>query len=99
MIKIIKVTGSSLSPSFLSGDYVVIHTSTRKPLAYSKGDIVVANHPVLGLIIKRVACDHSSSQALELEGTHPDSISSEIIGLIPYQDVLGKVLWHIKHPR
>lgn len=99
MIKLIKVTGSSLSPSFSNGDYVVIRSRKKARHPYRQGDVVVANHQVLGLIIKRVRKNHPGTQELELEGTHPDSVSSEKIGLVPYQDVLGEVLLHIRRPR
>jgi len=93
------VTGNSLSPSFLSGDYVLVRTYWKDHSGYLKGEIVVARHPALGLIIKRVRQDHADTKKLELEGIHPDSISSEKIGLVPYQDVVGKLLFHIKRPR
>jgi phage repressor protein C with HTH and peptisase S24 domain len=99
MIRILKVTGYSLSPSFLSGDYVIVRTSHNNPPAFAKGEIVVARHQALGLIIKQVRLDHPDTETLELEGTHSDSISSEKIGLVPYQDVVGKLLFHIKRPR
>ncbi|MEJ2056477.1 MAG: S24/S26 family peptidase [Desulfofustis sp.] len=99
MIRILKVTGNSLSPSFLSGDYVLIRAFRNNHSGYSEGEIVVAHHPALGLIIKRVRQDHPDTKKLELEGIHPDSISSEKIGLVPYRNVVGKLLFHIKRPR
>lgn len=99
MIRIIKVTGNSLSPSFLSGDYVIVRNSRNNLPNYSKGEIVVARHQTLGLIIKQVRLVHPDTETLELVGTHLDSISSEKIGFIPYQDVVGKLLFHIKRPR
>ena len=99
MIKLIKVTGNSLSPSFLDGDYVLIGTRKRKLASYKIGDILVADHQLLGLIIKRVRANHPDTQTFELEGTNPASISSQKIGLVPYQAVLGEVLLHIKRPR
>lgn len=99
MIRLIKVTGNSLSPSFLNGDFVLVSASKRKRPSFQIGDILVVEHQTLGLIIKRVHANHADTQTLELEGTHPQSITSEKIGLVPYQDVLGKVLLHIKRPR
>jgi SOS-response transcriptional repressor LexA len=99
MLKFLKVTGKSLSPSFLSGDFVLIRTTSIRHPTFHKGEIVVADHSVYGLIIKRVLQDHPDQQSLELEGTHPDSISAEKIGLVPYQNVVGKLIFHIKSPR
>jgi len=59
MLKIIKVTGSSLSPFFLPGDYVLVNTYR----------------------------------------SHENSISSHKLGFIPYSDLIGKVIFHIKQPR
>jgi phage repressor protein C with HTH and peptisase S24 domain len=99
MVKVIKVTGNSLSPFFLSGDYVVVSTARRQYPNLRKGQVVVANHPTLGLLIKRILRNDTQAKCVELEGTHPDSISSAKIGLVAYQDLVGKVLVHIKRPR
>jgi len=99
MIKLIKVTGNSLSPSFLDGDYVIIRSRNSRAATYEPGDVVVVNHRELGLIIKQVLHNHPDLESLELMGTHPASISAKKIGLVPYHSVLGKVLFHIKRPR
>ena len=99
MLEIIKVTGESLSPFFLSGDYVLIHKSPRAYQRLEPGDIVVADHPVLGTLIKKVRGNLPDQGRVILEGTHPGSISSQKIGEIPYQVLRGKVIFHFKRPR
>jgi len=50
MIKLVKVTGQSMSPTLEDGDYVI----TKKPRLYRAGLIYVINHIDLGRIIKRL---------------------------------------------
>jgi SOS-response transcriptional repressor LexA len=99
MIKIIKVTGNSLSPLFLSGDFVIIDSKSRLHHSLTEGDIVVVDHTTLGTIIKKVRHNYPTEEYLELEGTHPASTPSDKIGQVPYQDIVGKVIHHVKRPR
>jgi signal peptidase I len=98
MLKIIKVTGESLSPFFLSGDFVLI---LRKSILYSKfnpGDVVVFSDPNHGLLIKEIQSINQAEQTLDVKGTHPFSVNSDMIGSVPFNNVIGKVIWHIKKP-
>lgn len=99
MIKIVKVTGNSLSPFFLSGDFAIIRTFPQRIPDLKIGDTVVVRHPVLGLLIKQVRDVNAAQGYLEIEGAHPDSVSSQKLGKIPFQDLVGKVLFQIKSPR
>ncbi len=92
MFKIIKVTGKSLSPSFFPGDYVLIRTGRRFLRTYSPGDYVVFNHPDFGILIKKLKLNHPAGSYIEAEGLHPDTISTDKIGKIPYGDIIGKVV-------
>jgi len=92
MIKIIKVTGSSLSPSFLPGDYVLIRRSPRLLRNLSPGDVVVFHHDVYGSLIKKVRSNIQSNQVVYTEGTHAESISTEEIGPVNYRHITGKVI-------
>ena len=96
MIKIIKVTGNSLSPFFLSGDFVFINTSQRVNKKLQPDDIVVFNHPVHGRLIKRVVVNHLESERIEVSGYNEDSVSSHKLGLIPYSAIIGKVIYRIQ---
>ena len=91
MIKIIKVTGNSLSPFFLPGDYVLV---LRAPCLYkhlSPGDFVVFDHSEYGRLIKQVNHNNPSESYIETEGVHPDSLSSVKIGKVHYEDIIGRV--------
>ncbi len=54
MIQILKVTGESLSPFFLEGDFVVVSKIPFVLRRIKAGDIVVFRHPVYGTMIKKV---------------------------------------------
>ncbi len=99
MLKIIKVTGSSLSPFFLSGDFVLVSTSQRQFKNLKEGDSVVFFHPEYGRLIKFIAKNFPDSEILKVTGSHEDSMSSHKLGFIPYSNLIGKVVFHFKQPR
>jgi phage repressor protein C with HTH and peptisase S24 domain len=99
MLKILKVTGNSLSPFFLPGDYVLISTF-RPGYKYLQSDtVVVFHHSEFGRLIKRVHTNYPETKNLKVVGSHENSISSHKLGLIPYSDLIGKVIFQIKKPR
>ena len=52
MIKLIKVTGQSLSPEYREGDYVMIVTVPF--FVFKPGNTVVFEHPAYGTLIKKI---------------------------------------------
>jgi signal peptidase I len=98
VIKIIKVTGESLSPFFLPGDYVLIGKCAILFGPIKIGDIVVVFHPTYGLLIKEVTSVNQDSQEINLKGIHPHSINIRQIGPVALSEVQGKVLFHVKNP-
>ena len=99
MLKIIKVTGSSLSPFFLSGDYVLVSSFRPGYKNLQAGNVVVFQHTEFGRLIKRVHTNFPGSENIKVAGSHENSISSHKLDLIPYADLIGKVILHIKKPR
>ena len=99
MLKIIKVTGNSLSPFFLPGDYVLVSTYRPGYKNLQAGTVVVFHHSKIGRLIKRVHTNYPLTENLKVAGSHENSISSHKLGLIPYSDLIGKVIFHIKQPR
>jgi len=99
MLKIIKVAGNSLSPFFLSGDYVLVSTYRQSFKRLQIGDSVIFNHPKFGRLIKLIRTNNPVSKILEVRGIDPDSISSQTLGPIPYSTLIGKVIFHFKQPR
>jgi len=94
MLKIIKVTGESLSPDIQEGDYVLIGTcSFLFPI--KKGDTVVFVHPHYGRMIKKVTGIQKKPQTITVSGTHPQSVDSRDFGNISRALITGKVLLHI----
>ncbi|MDL2191959.1 nickel-type superoxide dismutase maturation protease [Cobetia sp. LC6] len=84
-----RVNGISMSPGLAPGDYVV--TLKRWKSRYRIGDIVVAQHPHFGRIIKRIRAIQSDGM-LWLEGSHPDSTSTEKMGLLSNHLIKGRVI-------
>lgn len=93
MFKLLKVTGNSLAPEYGNGDYVLVSNLFRKP---RQKDVIVFRNGTYGMMIKRVQQVRSNGTEYFVEGTHPDSIDSKRFGFVSKQDVIGKVLWHIR---
>ena len=89
MIKLVKVTGNSMSPTLVDGDYVLI----RKPRRQRKltlGLIYVINHSELGRIIKRLG-DMKHDRCFFI-GDNPSSTPSTVIGAVESSRVIGQVI-------
>ncbi len=99
MFKVLKVSENSLSPMYQEGDYVVISTIPLIFGAPRRGDVIVFRHAVYGTLIKMVEAVMPGGEELRVLGTHADSVDSRRFGPISRQDVVGKVIWHIKKPR
>jgi len=98
MIKFVRVTGESLSPFFLPGDYVIVG---KFPLWFGGikvGDTIVFPHPIFGKKKKKVQSVNTETHQYFVEGRHPHSLTSDQIGPIHLSSILGKVLFHIKKP-
>ena len=95
MLRIVRITGVSLTPEYQPGDYVLVTGLAR----YAAGDVVVFNHDKLGTLVKRVEHVIPESDSLFVTGSHPDSVDSRQFGPIPRRAVLGRVVWHIRRPR
>ena len=99
MFKVLKVSENSLSPVYQEGDYVVISTIPLLFGAPRRGDVIVFRHAVYGTLIKMVEAVAPGGEEFSVVGTHADSVDSRRFGPISRQDVVGKVIWHIKKPR
>ena len=98
MLKVLKVTGDSLSPFFLEGDFVVVSKIPfflRQPRT---GDVVVFEHPSYGTLIKRVERLSPDGEQVYVIGEHPLSTDSRQFGPLPLRLLQGKVIWHIRKP-
>jgi len=98
MLRLLKVSGQSLTPGFQEGDFVII---VKIPLflhPYKIGDVVVFTHPLYGNMIKRVQTVSVQNKEVFVTGSHPNSMDSHQFGAIRQTSILGKVIWHIKKP-
>lgn len=99
MLQILKVTGESLSPFFLQGDYVLVLKHPRFLRRLRPGDVVVFRHPAYGVMIKRLERLSEDGAELFVLGSHPESNDSRSFGMVPRHWVIGKVIWRIARPR
>ena len=93
MLRILKVTGNSMSPDYQEGDYVVIATGSFFLRRLKAGDIVVFQHGGYGTLIKKLD-RFAENGDLIVSGTQADSLDSRRLGPITLKSVRGKVIWH-----
>ena len=98
MLKLIRITGNSLTPEYNEGDYVVVATLSFILRALKSGDTVVFKHPVYDTMIKQIQSMDLQTGELFVVGIHPQSTDSRHFGPIPQNWLIGKVLWHIPNP-
>lgn len=91
-----KVTGHSLSPFFQAGDFVLIAGIPCLLRRIKAGDIVVFRQAEYGTLIKRVERITPDGQQIFVIGENLDSTDSRTFGPIRPDDLIGKVIWHIK---
>ena len=88
MIKLCKVKGISMSPVFNEGDYVL--SISRKLLKPNIGDCIIFRDDTYGCIIKQIT--RKQKKGFFVEGTHRCSMDSNSLGIIPFGNVIGKVV-------
>ena len=62
------------------------------------GDIVVFKKHKHGTLIKQVDYIDPKNGSLSVSGTDEYSVDNQRIGFVRSQEVIGKVIWHIKKP-
>ncbi|MDI6770588.1 MAG: S24 family peptidase [Anaerolineales bacterium] len=95
MLRLLKVTGDSLSPLYKEGDYVVIATLPFFLRRLRQGDIIVFHHGLYGTLIKIVDRLSPESDEIYIVGASENSLDSRRLGAINRQAIKGKVIWHI----
>ncbi len=98
MLRVIKVTGDSLSPDYREGDYVVIATIPFFLNRIQVGDVIVFQQPTYGTLIKKVAQIERSGEQFFVVGVHSNSVDSRHFGPVLRQSLIGRVIWHIPKP-
>ena len=95
MLRVLKVSGESLSPLYEEGDFVLV---LKIPFFYSflrRGDAIAFRHPEYGMMIKLIERISDDGEQIFVVGKHPMSIDSRHFGPIPRKEVVGKVIWLI----
>lgn len=98
MFKFLKVTGDSLLPEYREGDFVLVSKTPSFLGPIREGDIVVFKHPEYGILIKKVSVVYPHSREYFVLGTHGQGADSRLFGNISHQNIIGKVVWHIRRP-
>ena len=99
MLRLLRVSGESLSPAYQKGDFVLVAKIPFLLRVLRRGDVVVFRHPLHGTMIKQVERVLPDRDEIYVAGTHKYSVDSRSFGAIHKRDVVGKVIWHIKKPR
>jgi|TARA_R110002072_G_scaffold49277_33_gene134064 phage repressor protein C with HTH and peptisase S24 domain len=71
MLRLIKVTGHSMAPLLDDGDYLLVLPLRGRSRDLRPGKIVTANHPDLGLIVKRVTKLDPAANRVWLQSDNP----------------------------
>ena len=87
-LRIYRVEGDSMSPSFLHNDYVL--TFKWSFTRWRLGDVIVLKHDTLGILIKRIS--QIQDNEVLLAGDNPASTPSEAMGWQRIETIHGKVL-------
>ncbi len=98
MLRLIKVSGDSLSPRYREGDFVLV---AKIPLLFNRlkqGDTIVFKHPNYGTMIKKVDYLDKDHDQIYVIGTHDFSVDSREFGPISKKTLIGKVIWHLHQP-
>jgi len=96
MLRLLKIRGASLWPDFCEGDYVLAVGVPFPAGKVIKGDVIVFQQPGYGTLIKRVKRVLAGGKQFEVSGTQVSSTDSRNFGLVPFDRVSGKVVWHIR---
>ena len=95
MIRLLKVTGDSMSPDFQDGDFVALATAPFFLKRLKVGDTIIFDHKLYGTLIKRIAYFDPETSDAYVEGTSSDSLDSRRLGTIRREAIKGKVIAHI----
>ncbi len=93
-VKVLKVVGDSMKPTYLHGDYALALRFWGQRIR--QGQVVAVHHPDYGGLIKRVAA--VEADGLRLHGDNPKSTPSASFGLVPTSALIGRVFWRIPAP-
>lgn len=99
MLRILKITGNSMSPDYQEGDFVLLATCAHVIRHLKVGDTIIFEHKLYGTLIKRIASFDPGTAEAYVEGTRPDSLDSRRLGTIRPDVIQGKVIAHFPSKR
>lgn len=97
MFSLIGIRGLSMAPTLQDGDIVIALNSRFRLSGPVTGDVVIVDHPHLGLIVKRVSGVNVQNRAVSLAGDGGLSTDSYSLGSVTADRVLGRAI--IRIPR
>jgi nickel-type superoxide dismutase maturation protease len=98
MLRIYKVTGSSMLPVYQEGDYVLTSKIPAWARGVRPGDVIVFQHPLYGRLIKLVQQHDRQRDEITVRGLNDSSVDSRHFGPLPVRDVAGVVIAHFRKP-
>ncbi len=93
MFRIFRIRGDSMVPTLNAGDYVLAATWLRRPRVRQ---LVVVDHPVFGIVVKRLARKDTDGYWLASENSC--GVSSSEMGAVAGNHIIGRVLFTIRRP-
>ena len=87
MLKVLRVTGNSMSPMLLPKDLILISTKCKN---FRPGEVVVFDCKILGLVVKRISSN--ARGVVKLRGDNPRLDSSVCNKDLDIRGILGKVI-------
>ncbi len=85
-----------MSPLYNDGDYVITSSIPILLKRVKVNSVIVFKSPFYGILIKKVCGSDADKGLFYVEGINSSSLSSEIIGPVKNNEVIGTVLLHIK---
>ncbi|MDY6884941.1 MAG: S24 family peptidase [Pseudomonadota bacterium] len=94
MFKILRVQGTSMLPVLKDGDFIVLSTWKRQIRQNAK---LVFHHSIYGVLVKQV---HQviDEKSFTVKSTHHQGLSTEQMGVIHVENILGHLLFTVKKP-
>lgn len=85
-LSLVKISGESMDPVLPNGSHILFRRSAR----IEAGNVVLVDHPQLGVIVKAIAS--MSERGVELSGFSPLSTSRAKMGVVPLPAMRGKMV-------
>jgi signal peptidase I len=98
MLRLLKVSGNSLSPAYQNGDFVLV---AKIPIFFKSlqaGEVIAFHHKIYGIMIKQIVEISIDGESITVTGFHQNSVDSTQFGPISRDVIIGKVIWHFKRP-